>query len=380
MKDVIDDLEEWLHEGEAVALATVVKTTGSSPRELGAVMAVNHTGKVAGSISGGCVEGAVVQEALVAIATGNPKLLSYGAADELDLAVGLTCGGSIQVFVEPCSKSNIAIGDIFEAIRQASVRPVALCTVVEGLTVGAKMVVAENEPSIGSLGNLDIDRLVTREARNFIDRGIKGLYYCQIDGEPLPTDVAIFIESFVPPPHLIIFGAIDFTSSVCELGKLLGYRVTVCDARSLFATSARFPHADEVIAAWPNQYLQNAIIDSRTVIVVLTHDFKFDIPILAAAARSPAAYIGAMGSRKTQADRLSRLRELGLNQTELDRINAPTGLDIGAITPAETAVSIMAEVIATKAGREGGRLSSNQNPIHARQKHETHSDRYSRCG
>jgi xanthine dehydrogenase accessory factor len=152
---------------------------------------VSHTGKVAGSISGGCIEGAVVEEALIAIATGNPKLLNYGAADELDLAVGLTCGGSIQVFVEPCSKYNIAIEDIFEAIRQASVKSVALCTVVEGSTVGAKMVVAENEPSIGSLGNLDLDRLVTREACNFIDRGIKGLYYCEIDGESQP---AVFIR------------------------------------------------------------------------------------------------------------------------------------------------------------------------------------------
>jgi xanthine dehydrogenase accessory factor len=384
MKEVIDDIEQWLDRDEGVALATVVSTSGSSPRELGAVMAVSNSGKVIGSISGGCVEGAVVVEALAAIATGQPQLLTYGVTDELGLSIGLTCGGSVQVFVEPLghkfSLSNIALADIFQAIRQAFVKPLALCTMVEGLNVGAKLVVGDLAPTIGSLGNDRLDRAVTREARSFLMQGIKGSYSCGMNGEYQQTGIVIFIESFVPPPHLIIFGAVDFTCSLCELGKLLGYRVTVCDARSLFATSARFPKADEVVVSWPSQYLQNTTIDHRTVIVVLTHDPKFDVPILATAVHTPAVYIGAMGSRKAHADRLQRLKEVGLNETELARISAPTGLDIGACTPAETAVSIMAEVVAIKAGRDGGKLSSNQNTIHVREKNEADSDRYSRCG
>ena len=389
MKEILDRIEEWLNRGDSVALATLVGARGSSPREPGAVMAVNQAGEVLGSISGGCVEGAVVEEALAAIADGQTRLTTYGITDELGLSVGLTCGGTIQVFVESLAKNNLEksnlqkhnlenvktnniekgdrhlpISAILDAIRQASEKPAAICTMVEGALAGAKIIVTEDAPKIGSFGNSELDRVVERDARGLLAQGLKDLCNYGPNGERRETEVTVFIESFSPPPHLIIFGAVDFTRSLSKLGKMLGYRVTVCDARSRFATKARFPEADEVIAEWPHKYLDLAPIDHRTVIAVLTHDPKFDVPALVRAVRTPAAYIGAMGSRRAHADRIRRLQEAGLNETEIARISAPIGLDLGGTTSEETAVSIMAEVIALKNGRSGQRLCENQNPIH----------------
>ncbi|MDZ7958784.1 MAG: XdhC/CoxI family protein [Aulosira sp. DedQUE10] len=370
MKDVLDELEQWLNLGHAVALATVISTIGSSPREIGAVMAVNDAGDVLGSVSGGCVEAAVVEEALIVIQEGKPRVVSYGVSDELGLSVGLTCGGTIQIFIEQLSDklldSKISLRDIFQAIRQSSQTPIAICTVVEGMQAGAKMIVTENGYRLGSLGNADIDRVVADDAQGMLDQGVTNLCHYGLNGERRQTEVTVFIESFAPQPHLIIFGAVDFTRSLSTLGKMLGYRVTVCDARDRFATVARFPTADEVIVEWPHKYLESTHIDYHTIIVVLTHDPKFDVPALVSAVRTPAAYIGAMGSRKATGDRISRLQEAGLTEAEINRISAPIGLDIGARTSEETAVSIMAEVIALRSGRSGERLSHNQKPIHAR--------------
>lgn len=370
MKEILDRIEEWLNRGDSVGLATLVGARGSSPREPGAVMAVNQAGEVLGSISGGCVEGAVVEEALDAIADGQPRLTTYGITDELGLSVGLTCGGTIQVFVESLEKNNreknnnLPISAVLDAIRKASEKPAAICTMVEGALAGAKIIVAEDAPRIGSFGNSELDRVVERDARGLLAQGLKDLCNYGPNGERRETEVTVFIESFSPPPHLIIFGAVDFTRSLSKLGKMLGYRVTVCDARSRFATKARFPEADQVIAEWPHKYLDVAPIDHRTIIAVLTHDPKFDVPALVRAVQTPAAYIGAMGSRRAHADRIRRLREAGLNETEIARISAPIGLDLGGTTSEETAVSIMAEVIALKNGRTGQRLCENQNPIH----------------
>lgn len=375
MKSILNDVEQWLEQNHSVALATLVKTKGSSPREVGAVMAVSDTGEVTGSISGGCVEAAVIEEALAVIAEGKPRLLSYGVVDELGFEVGLTCGGTIKVFVERLEpellEDNLSLQMIFNAVRQTSEQSCALCTMLEGAKAGSKMVVTNHVKSFGSFNNQELDRIVNHEAQELLAQGLNALRYYDIsyystNGEHCQTKVAIFIQSFVPPPHLIIFGVVDFTRSLCKLAKMLGYRVTICDARSRLATAARFPEADAIIWEWPSQYLRKTKIDDRTVIAVLTHDPKFDIPALVSAVSTPAAYIGAMGSRKATADRIIRLQEAGLSEIDINRINAPIGLDIGANTPDETAVSIMAEVIAQKNGRSGSRLSFGQNPIHTR--------------
>ncbi len=368
MKNVLDDLEKWLNEGHSVALATVVNTEGSSPRENGAVMAVNDIGEVVGSISGGCVEAAVIEEALAAIAEGKPRLLSYGVADELSFEVGLTCGGTIEVFVERLElnslENNLPMQVIFDAVRKASDLPFALCTMVKGKAAGAKMIVSDNGDLVGTFGSKELDRIVALDAGKLLDRGLKDFRYYGDRKELCQKDVAIFIESFAPPPHLIIFGAVDFTRSLCKLAKMLDYRVTICDARSRLATTKRFPEADEIVVDLPSKYLKSIKVDRHTIIAVLTHDPKFDVPVLATAVRTPAAYIGAMGSRKATAERIERLKEAKLSQAEIDRISAPIGLDIGARTPDETAVSIVAEIIARRNERSGGRLSLSQDSIH----------------
>ena len=371
MKNILDDIEKWLREGHSVALATVVKTEGSSPRENGAVMAVNDKGEVTGSISGGCVEAAVIEEALTLMEEGKAKLISYGVADELGFEVGLTCGGTIQVFIEKLElkplEKKLPLKVIFDAIRKASDHPFALCTMVKGKAIRSKMIITENNDRLGTFGNNELDRIVALDAQELLDRGIKDFRYYGYGGELYQKDIAVFIESFTPPPHLIIFGAVDFTRSLCKLAKmLLAYRVTICDARSRLATTKRFPEADEIVVDLPSKYLKTIKIDHRTIIAVLTHDPKFDVPILATAVGTPAAYIGAMGSRKATTERIERLREAGLTQTEIDRINSPIGLDIGARTPDETAVSIMAEIIAQRNERSGGRLALSQQPIHPR--------------
>jgi xanthine dehydrogenase accessory factor len=261
-------------------------------------------------------------------------------------------------------------GPIFEALRRAlhAETPVALCTITDGPGIGAKLLVpADPEaPVLGTLGDPELDRVVVRDSRGLLGQGLTEIRRYGAHGEGRMADVAVFVESFAPPPRLIVFGAIDFTRGLCRVGKVMGYRVTVCDARSMFATRARFPEADEVIVDWPHRFLEGQQIDERTVICVLTHDAKFDVPALKAAVATPAVYIGAMGSRRTHADRVVRLREAGLTDAEIARISAPIGLDIGARTPEETAVSVLAEVVALRAGRPGGRLAEGDAPIHPR--------------
>lgn len=367
MQEVLDRIEQWLADDGSVAIATVVEIAGSGPRELGAVMACSLSGEVAGSVSGGCVEAAVIEEAMAVLAGNSPKLLSYGVSDELGLDVGLSCGGRIEIFVDRLDRS---IDPVLQAIRLArhQQKPLALCTLVSGLNVSAKMAVPgdPNQLVIGSLGNDQLDRVVTGDARSLLDRELTELRRYGTLGQRDIAEVAVFIESMAPPPHLIVFGAIDYSRALCQLGKVLGYRVTVCDARSRFATKARFTDADEVAVEWPHLYLEKTDINKRTMIVVLTHDPKFDIPALMAAVRTPAGYIGAMGSRRTHASRVQRLLEAGMSAAEMARISAPTGLDIGPMTPEETAISIFAEAIALRSGRHGGRLTGGNNPIHPR--------------
>src|SRR5271165_243134 len=365
MRDILDRITKWWDADETFGLATVVQTFSSAPREPGAAMAVSAAGEVVGSVSGGCVEGAVYELATEVRATGQPVLRRYGISDDDAFAVGLTCGGIIDIFVEPVSRERFAeLHEIGEAVRLGV--PVAVATVIEGPgDIGARRVIWEGERASGTLGAGDrLDQAVDDDSRGMLAQGLTGVRRYGPDGERRRDELAIFVQSFAPAPRMLVFGAIDFAAAVAKAGKFLGYRVSVCDARPVFATASRFPDADEVITDWPHRYLAKTATDERTVICVLTHDPKFDVPLLEVALRQPAAYIGAMGSRRTHDDRISRLREAGLTESDLARLRSPIGLDLGARTPEETAVAIAAELIQLRWGGSGRPLTATTGRIH----------------
>jgi xanthine dehydrogenase accessory factor len=244
--------------------------------------------------------------------------------------------------------------------------PAAVATVIEGPegTPGSKMLVTP-EDHVGTAGNEDLDKAIIEAARGLLEGGRTETIHLGPRGQRRMEDVAIFVQSFAPPPRMYVFGAIDFASAVARIGKFMGYRVTVCDARPVFATRERFPTADEVVVAWPDEFLKTAEIDKRSVICVLTHDPKFDVPVLVEALKTDAGYIGAMGSRRTHNNRTDRLKEEGITEEQLSRISSPIGLDIGSRTPEETAVAIAGEIIALRTGHSGGRLAGRSGPIHA---------------
>jgi xanthine dehydrogenase accessory factor len=361
LNPVVEKVVGWREEGKRVAVATVVGVERSGPLGPGTFMAVSEDGQVAGSVSGGCVEPAVFEEAMEVMQSGEPKLLTYGISDDEAFGVGLTCGGTIHIFVERADRHEILSGWRDSLAKQS---PVALATLIEGPGTGGKMLVTPGDRE-GSLGNEDLDRAVVEAARGMLEGGRTGMRHYGPRGQRRMEDVTVFIQSFAPPPRMYVFGAIDFASAVARVGKFMGYRVTVCDARPVFATRERFPTADEVVVAWPDEFLKTAEVDSRSVICVLTHDPKFDVPVLKAALATPAGYIGAMGSRRTHDNRTARLVEEGVTEEELSRICSPIGLDIGARTPEETAIAIAAEIIALRTGHSGGRLSERGGPIHA---------------
>ena len=365
MRDILDPITQWWEANDTFGLATVVRTFSSAPREPGAAMAVSRAGEVVGSVSGGCVEGAVYELATEVTASGTPVLKRYGISDDDAFAVGLTCGGIIDIFVEPASRERFAyLGEIAEDVRQGT--PVAVATVIEGPgIVGARRIIWEGQRTAGTLGAGDrLDAAVDDDARGMLAQGLTGVRRYGPEGERRRDELAIFVQSFAPAPRMLVFGAIDFAAAVAKAGKFLGYRVTVCDARPVFATKSRFPDADEVITDWPHRYLSGSTTDQRTVICVLTHDPKFDVPLLEVALRRPAAYIGAMGSRRTHDDRLNRLREAGLTEAELARLRSPIGLDLGARTPEETAIAIAAELIQLRWGGTGQPLTATTGRIH----------------
>ncbi len=364
MRDILDQITKWWDSGETFGLATVVNTFRSAPRDPGAALAVSGGGEVVGSVSGGCVEGAVYELAREVCETGQPVLQTYGISDDAAFDVGLTCGGIIELFVEPVSKERFpGLGDVAAAIRDEV--PVAVATVISGPGVlGARRIIRA-DAATGTLRAGDrLDEAVDDDARGMLAQGLTGVRHYGEHGERRLDDLSVFVQSFAPPPRMLVFGAIDFAAAVARAGKFLGYRVTVCDARPIFATHARFPDADEVIVDWPHRYLAQTPIDSRTVICVLTHDPKFDVPVLEVALRTPAGYIGAMGSRRTHDDRLARLREAGLTEDELTRLRSPIGLDLGARTPEETAVSVAAELIQLRWGGSGHPLTDTTGRIH----------------
>jgi len=367
VRDILTPITKWWDAGETFGLATVVRTFSSAPREPGAALAVSAGGEVVGSVSGGCVEGAVYDLAGQVRVTGQGVLQRYGISDDDAFAVGLTCGGIIDIFVEPVSSESFPeLADIAAAVEAGE--PVAVATVIAGPgKVGARRVIraAGAQQASGTLGSGDrLDQAVDDDARGMLAQGLTSVRRYGPDGERRRDELSVFVQSFAPPPRMLVFGAIDFAAAVARAGKFLGYRVTVCDARPVFATSARFPDADEVVTDWPHRYLSGITVDERTVICVLTHDPKFDVPLLEVALRTPAAYIGAMGSRRTHEDRLARLREIGLTEPELARLRSPIGLDLGARTPEETAVAIAAELIQLRWGGSGQPLTATSGRIH----------------
>ncbi|MGH3859531.1 XdhC family protein [Actinokineospora sp.] len=367
MRDVLDEVMRRYEAGEAVAVGTVVATFSSAPRSAGASMMVATDGTVTGSVSGGCVEGAVYEVGREVLETGQPVLQRYGVSDDDAFAVGLTCGGIIDIYVERIDRDSFPELPALAESVHAEV-PVAVATIVAHPTlVGARIVVWPDRVE-GSTGSPRIDDAIADDARGLLAGGRSGTLVYGTDGERRGEGLSVFVNSFEPPPRMLVFGAIDFAAAMARLGTYLGYRVTVCDARPVFATTTRFPGAHEVVVDWPHRYLAAELaagrVDSRTVVTVLTHDPKFDVPVLEVALRGKLAYVGAMGSRRTHDDRLARLREAGLTESELSALSSPIGLDLGARTPEETAVSIAAEIIALRWGRQGRRLAELSGRIH----------------
>ncbi|MFJ4535342.1 XdhC family protein [Streptomyces tibetensis] len=365
MLDLAGPLHEWIEEGRDFAVATVVAVGGSAPRPPGAALAVCADGTAVGSVSGGCVEGAVYDLCLQALRDGETVVERFGYSDEDAFAVGLTCGGTIDVMITPFRGGRRA--ETAALAAAAREEPVALARVARGPSglLGRALLVRPDGSYDGGLGGApDLDRAALDRAGALLATGRTGTVELSEDGSHCPGGLTLLVESAAPAPRMIVFGAIDFAAALVRAGKFLGYHVTVCDARPVFATRARFPEADEIVVDWPDRYLRSTETDGRTVLCVLTHDAKFDIPLLTEALRLPVAYVGAMGSRRTHEDRERRLRDAGVSERELARLRSPIGLDLGARTPEETAVSIAAEIIAARRGGTGAPLTGSGRPIH----------------
>jgi len=311
VREVLDELNEWIGGREEIAVATVVETWGSSPRPLGSKMLVTRSGKMAGSVSNGCIEGAVFEEAQKVLKSGQPKIAAFGVADDVAFEVGLACGGHIEVFIQPLGKEQRQIVGMLNRDEAATLRT----------------------------------NLVTGEAE-------------VLEGTPAGTELArrdgdVFVEPFRRPAHLVIIGAIHIAIPLHRLAKTMGYRVTVVDARAKFATRERFPEADELIVAWPDEAMSKLVIDNSTYVVILTHDPKFDLPALRSVLTKDAGYVGAIGSRKTNQNRFDALRNEGFTEEQLARVHGPIGLDLGGRGAEETALGILAEITAVRFGGSG---------------------------
>ncbi len=369
MREVLSEVAQWAAEGRSSAVATVVRTWSSAPRQPGAAMAISQDGEALGSVSGGCVEGAVYELGEQVLAERAPVLQRYGVSDDDAFAVGLTCGGTLEVFVERVDAESFPeVAAVAQSVHDGEA--VAIATVIAGRDVLGERLIVWLDRAAGSLGSPRLDAAVIDDARGLLQQGRTATLHVGADGERRKEDLTIFVESFAPPPDMYVFGATDFASAVVGIGKYLGYRVTVCDARPIFATKRRFPGADEVVVDWPHRWLPTVPVSPRTVLCVLTHDPKFDVPLLEIALRTDAGYIGAMGSRRTHEDRLERLREVGLTEAELARLRSPIGLDLGARTPEETALSIAAEIVSLRWGGSGQALTVLDTKIH----HDVHAE------
>lgn len=354
---------EWLRDGRRVVGATLVERIGSAPLDPGAQMLVDDRSNIEGSVTGGCVEAALLEEAQRILGGEGARVVTYGVSDEEAVGVGLMCGGTVRVFVHEHRGDALAALEAV-AVARADDEPVALATVLEGDRAGAKMSIL-GEGVVGGLGVTELlDRAVERDARGQLDEGISRIRRYGAGGEVMGSDLAVYIQAFSTQPRMVIFGAIDFSAEMAKVASEIGYRVTICDARGPFVNSPRFSRAAEVVVDWPDRYLEGQELGPRDVVLVFTHDPKFDEPALIAALATSAGYVGALGSRRTQARRLERLRDAGLDEQSIARIHAPCGLDVGARTPPETVVSILAEVIAVRTGRAGESLRETNGPIH----------------
>ena len=348
MRDVLPDIQRWRARGDKVAVATVVATRRSAPRPVGSKLAISSRGEMAGSVSGGCVESEVYGHGCEVLDGARPQLLSYGISDDLAFTVGLPCGGEIDVFVETIPDALLdRLANVVERQERA-----ILFTVVEGDQFGEQLLVTADGEQVGS----GPDGLPDR-----VDELIRGKRNRQLEVD----GATVFAEVYGPPPLLLVFGAVDTAEALCGMAGAIGWRTVVADARGKFATEERLPSADELLVAWPDEVLARVAPDHDTAVIVLTHDDKFDVPALSGALASDAFYVGALGSRRNQVKRRERLLEAGVAEHDIERISGPSGLDVGAETPAETALSILAEILAVRAGREGGRLMDAKGRIHA---------------
>jgi len=354
---------EWLREGRRVVVALLVGIEGSAPLEPGALMLIAEDGAIEGSITGGCIEGAVVGEAQAIFAGGASRTVTYGISDELAGTVGLTCGGTVHVFVHEVSGVEVEVeAEARDAVTAG--RPVAIATLLEGPGAGRKLALVDGEV-VGGFGGPDLlDRSVARDAEGMLAQGRSGIRRYGEDGATLGADLPVHIHAFAPPPKMLIFGAIDFSVALARIASELGYEVTIADPRAPFLEAPRFRQAARILTAWPQDAFEQIELGPRDAVLVFTHDAKFDQPALIGALVGESGYIGALGSRKTTADRERRLREAGIAETELTRIHAPCGLDIGSSTPEEVAISVLAEIIADRSGRSGEPLRESSQAIH----------------
>lgn len=367
----------WISAEQDFALAVVTKTWSSAPRPAGAMMAVSADGEVIGSLSGGCVESAVHELALDVLTTGRAASAHYGTSDAEAFAVGLACGGQIDVLVTPISEAAGAseLRTYLEAVAasQAAALALELPGRTEedgsGLRGPSRSLALDAEGTThGDFGHARLTLHIATDAQAMIATGATGILEFDDTGRRLGAGTRIFVTTSTPPPRLLIFGAIDYAAALAELGRFLGYRVTVCDARKVFTTAERFPAAHEVVISWPHRYFATEVeagrVEASTVVAVLTHDLKFDVPVLLEAVRSAVGFVGALGSRRTHAQRTDALREAGASDEEIARIHGPIGLDLGARSPEATAISILAEVLADGSKATGASLSATTGQIH----------------
>jgi len=354
---MLPELERWKAQGEEIALATLVAVRGSAPRLPGARLCVTRSGRMAGSVSGGSVENDEFERAMEVLDTGQPVVASYGIADEMGFAVGLSCGGTIDVLIEP-----FVAGETWQVLRRCleQQRPAVLGTGLSpAALLGRKLALLDDDTAVGSI-DASLDAPVTVEARRALRQGWTRLLTVPWRGE----EATIFLEAFAPQPRLFIAGATHVAVALCRMAKALGFRSTIIDARGLYATRERFPDADEILLASPAEVFDRAGLDAYSYVVILTHDLKFDVPALERCLRSQVRYVGVMGSRITHGRRTTQLREGGFTETELARIRAPIGLDLGGRTPEEIALAILAEMVAVRYDGDGRSLSEKVGPVH----------------
>jgi len=357
----VREILEALGSPAPCALVTVTRTMRSSPRPVGSSMVVHADGSIVGNISAGCVDGDAVLTAEDVLAAGRAVVSRYGVSDETAMSVGLACGGEIDVVVSPGPAADLV--DLLRGLERDGVGCALVTVVSPDVLRGRHLAVGPDEVR-GTTGRAALDSALAEQARELVARGRSGAVTVPGAGAPDEQSATAVVQVAVPAPRMLVFGAGSFAGPLVAAGRLVGYRVTLCDARAAFATAERFPDADEVVVDWPHRYLAGTTVDARTVICSLVHDPKFEIPLLVAALRSPAGYVGALGSRRTHAKRVEALRREGLGEGEIARLRAPIGLDLGATTPEETAISVVAEVVAVRAGGSGQELRGTTGRIH----------------